>query len=74
VAGGRATAWRIVRRGFSVRSGFCLVEWARTSMLSTEPPLASPDDMSIPQCVTSGDEAIAVLGEHRARWLRRSTG
>ncbi len=47
-----------------------LVEWARTTMLSTDPPLASPNDMSIPRCVSSGDEAIAVLREHHDRWLR----
>src|SRR4029453_8504503 len=34
-----------------------LVEWARTAVLSTDPPLASPEDMSIPRCVASGDEA-----------------
>src|SRR5262245_40381017 len=45
-----------------------LVDWARTSMLSTDPALASPEDMTIPQCVSSGDEAIAVLREHRDRW------
>ncbi len=47
-----------------------LVEWARASMLSTDPPLASPEDMSIPRCVASGDEAIAALREHHDRWLR----
>jgi hypothetical protein len=45
-----------------------LVEWARASMLSADPPLAGPDDMSIPRCVASGDEAIALLREHHARW------
>ena len=40
------------------------------SMLSTDPPLASPEDMSIPRCVESGDEAIALLREHHERWLR----
>jgi uncharacterized protein (TIGR00730 family) len=51
-----------------------LVEWARASMLSTEPPLASPDDMSIPRCVASGDEAITALREHHDRWLRARAG
>ena len=45
----------------------------RTSMLSTDPPLASPEDMSIPRCVASGDEAIAVLREHHDRWRRAQT-
>ena len=47
-----------------------LVEWARASMLSTDPPLASPEDMKIPHCVASGDEAVAALREHHDRWLR----
>jgi uncharacterized protein (TIGR00730 family) len=51
-----------------------LVEWARTAMLSTDPPLANPEDMSIPRCVASGDEAIAVLREHHERWRRARAG
>ncbi|HXJ80612.1 MAG TPA: LOG family protein [Candidatus Methylomirabilis sp.] len=47
-----------------------LVEWARESMLVTDPPLANPEDMNIPQCVASGDEAIAVLRHHHDRWRR----
>src|SRR5262252_7847929 len=50
-----------------------LVDWARASMLSADPPLANPEDMSIPRCVVSGDEAIVVLREHYARWSARST-
>src|SRR5262245_1144306 len=46
-----------------------LVEWARASMLSADPPLASAEDMTIPRCVSSGDEAIALLREHHDRWL-----
>jgi hypothetical protein len=45
-----------------------LVEWARTSMLSTDPPLAGAADMAIPRCVASADEAIALIREHHARW------
>jgi uncharacterized protein (TIGR00730 family) len=48
-----------------------LVSWARTEMLSYDPPLASVGDFSIPQCVAGADEAIAVIREHHARW--RST-
>ena len=47
-----------------------LVEWARTSMLSTDPALANAEDMNIPQCLSSGDEAIAALREHHERWRR----
>jgi uncharacterized protein (TIGR00730 family) len=49
-----------------------LVEWTRQSMLSTEPPLASARDMDIPRCVTNADEAIAIVREHHAAWLRRA--
>src|SRR5271168_4403578 len=27
-----------------------LVDWAKTSLLTTQPPLASPEDMTIPRC------------------------
>ena len=48
-----------------------LVEWARTTMLSTDPPLASPEDFDIPQCVPDADAAIALLRTHHERWLVR---
>src|SRR5499427_1570118 len=44
------------------------VEWARTSMLEFETPLASPQDFNIPQCVDTGDEAIALIRKHHAEW------
>jgi uncharacterized protein (TIGR00730 family) len=48
-----------------------LVEWARHSMLSADPPLASADDMTIPRCVANADEAIALLRERQAAWLEK---
>jgi predicted Rossmann-fold nucleotide-binding protein len=45
-----------------------LIEWARSAMLSPEQLLANPEDIAIPQCVANGDEAIAILREHYARW------
>jgi uncharacterized protein (TIGR00730 family) len=45
-----------------------LVSWARTEMLSYDPPLANLEDFSIPQCVAGADEAIAVIREHHANW------
>jgi len=45
-----------------------LVEWARGAMLSTEPPLANPEDLTIPRCVPNGDEAVALLREYHRRW------
>jgi uncharacterized protein (TIGR00730 family) len=46
-----------------------LIEWARSSMLSFDPPLANPEDMTIPRCAASADEAIAMIREHHAKWL-----
>ncbi len=48
-----------------------LVEWARSSMLSDDPPLASVADLTIPRCVASADEAILVLRECHAAWLEK---
>jgi uncharacterized protein (TIGR00730 family) len=42
-----------------------LIDWARGSMLSPTPPLASAGDLAIPQCVANADEAIAIIREHR---------
>ena len=47
-----------------------LVEWARQSMVGSNPPLASAADMSIPRCVASADEAIAIVRESRDAWLK----
>src|SRR5947209_15940760 len=47
-----------------------LVEWARAHLLASQPPLASPEDMAIPACVQTADEAIALIRGHHARWLR----
>jgi uncharacterized protein (TIGR00730 family) len=46
-----------------------LVDWARASMLHADPPLASPEDFRIPRCVADADEAVAIVREHRERWL-----
>lgn len=47
-----------------------LVEWAKTSMLSADPPLANPEDMEIPVCVADADEAIARIRKHHRAWVR----
>src|SRR5499427_7251993 len=44
------------------------IEWAKTAMLEFETPLASPEDFNIPQCVPTGDEAIALIRKHHAEW------
>jgi uncharacterized protein (TIGR00730 family) len=51
-----------------------LVDWARTHLLQTDPPLANPEDVTIPRCVGTSDEAIALIREHASRWLRNSNG
>lgn len=47
-----------------------LVDWARRQLLRPELPLANPEDMLIPRCVDTADEAIALLRECHARWKR----
>ena len=42
-----------------------LIEWVRDSMLSFETPLINAEDVDIPICVDSADEAIAIIRKHR---------
>ena len=49
-----------------------LLDWARTEMLSFDPPLANSDDFAIPQCVANADEAIAVIQSHHFRWQSKN--
>lgn len=42
-----------------------LIEWVRSSMLSFETPLINSEDVEIPVCVKSADEAIAIIRRHR---------
>jgi len=49
-----------------------LVDWAEQMMLRPGFELANPEDMSIPLCVNSADEAIAIVREHHARWVTTS--
>jgi len=46
-----------------------LIDWARSSMLAVDPPLANPEDMTIPRCAANADEAIALIREHHRIWL-----
>lgn len=48
-----------------------LVEWAKQSMLSTDPPLANAEDMNIPRCVVSATEAINLIRKAHQRWLAK---
>jgi hypothetical protein len=49
-----------------------LVDWARTSLLNSQPPLANPEDLNIPRCVNTADEAIAHIREQHAKWRQGS--
>jgi uncharacterized protein (TIGR00730 family) len=42
-----------------------LVEWVRGTMLSFETPLINAEDVDIPVCVSTADEAIAIIRQHR---------
>ncbi len=46
-----------------------LVEWGRRSMLDKGNELASDIDFTIPHCVDSIDECLALIGENRTAWL-----
>ncbi len=48
-----------------------LIEWARSTMLATDPPLAGVDDVGIPRSVPDADAAIALLRESHALWVAR---
>jgi uncharacterized protein (TIGR00730 family) len=45
-----------------------LVAWSKEHMLSHEPQFASPDDLDIPVCVSTIDEAIEHLAPHIAQF------
>ena len=49
-----------------------LVGWAKQNLLSPDLALVSPEDLEIPRCVASGDEAVALLREHYTQWQRES--
>src|SRR5262245_7149701 len=45
-----------------------LVAWAKSHLLASNPPLANPDDLTIPRCVSSADDAIALIRNDYAKW------
>jgi hypothetical protein len=45
-----------------------LVEWATASMLRPGFELANQQDLKIPVCVDTAEQAIAIVREHHARW------
>lgn len=46
-----------------------LVDWAREAMLIEGSELASAEDFSIPRCVGTIEEALALIRENRTAWL-----
>jgi uncharacterized protein (TIGR00730 family) len=44
------------------------VEWAKKNLLRPELSLANPEDLAVPRCVNTAEEAIALIREHHARW------
>jgi uncharacterized protein (TIGR00730 family) len=48
-----------------------LVVWANRHMIDGRVALASPEDMTIPVCLRSADEAIAVMRQHHRAWAQR---
>lgn len=46
-----------------------LVDWASQMMLRPGFELANAEDMKIPCCVDTAEEAIAIVRQHHARWL-----
>jgi uncharacterized protein (TIGR00730 family) len=46
-----------------------LVEWGRRTMLIERSELASDVDFTIPHCVNTVDECLALIRENRAAWL-----
>src|SRR5262245_49530531 len=45
-----------------------LVEWARVSMLDPRLALINAEDLQIPQCVETADEAIALIRDVHGKW------
>lgn len=47
-----------------------LIEWARESFLKGQ--LTNPEDLEIPHCVETGEEAIAILKKYHDKWLKET--
>lgn len=49
-----------------------LVAWAKHHMVDPSPQLASAIDLTIPRCVDTIDEALALVRDHYAQWQLKS--
>jgi predicted Rossmann-fold nucleotide-binding protein len=45
-----------------------LVDWTKTAMLDPRLALASAEDLRIPQCLDTADDAIAVVRDLHGKW------
>jgi uncharacterized protein (TIGR00730 family) len=45
-----------------------LVDWARTAMLDVDLPLANAEDIEIPRCAASAEEAVAIVRRYHEQW------
>jgi len=45
-----------------------LVDWTAQAMLDPQTPLASAEDIKIPVCLDTADEAIAMVQQLHAKW------
>ena len=48
-----------------------LIDWAKSHLLASQPPLASPEDLAIPLCADTADDAIKLIREHHETWRAR---
>ncbi len=48
------------------------IKWGREYLLRPDFELASPDDLKIPQCVDTVDQAMAIIRHRHEEWLRES--
>ena len=47
-------------------------DWATKYMVNSEPKLAKENDMNIPQCVDTVEEAIAILRQSQGQWKSKT--
>jgi uncharacterized protein (TIGR00730 family) len=48
-----------------------LVAWAGKNLLKPELNLANPEDIALPSCVSTSEEAIAMIRKYHAKWLAK---
>lgn len=46
------------------------LQWGQEYLLRPDFPLASPEDLTIPQCVENAEQAIAIIRRRHEEWMR----